>query len=371
MNKINEQYIQDFVRWNKLEGNSKQRIYDVEQRLRLLFKGVFPNKDFKKLTREQVEDAVLDLRKRYYNFNSMKSHISTLGKFIRVIYNLDKSDSLPKKFKSLKMPNDLSQMAEITRLLEHNISPQKLIELCRKNCLTIREKFLWTILYDGMLRPHELLRGKRKNILFENGKYYYKVPSNTKTGARLTRLILCVPYVEEFLETLPDEPETPLVDISLRRVEYIIKRISDGKLTPYVLRRSGITFKAPYLSYEELKSLSGTTQFKHYVKIKKEQIDLKIDKILGEVENGNGDYDLKKLKPNICMKCHFHSDYDKKTCRVCGDPLGSREVEKKKREEEFVYKLAKKTYEKHPELWEECLSELKLKLVDEKVLPLV
>ena len=334
-NEQNRKYLKQFLDYTRSKGNSETRERDIYVRLKKVFNVFIPDKDLKKLTKKDSENLSLRLQKEYFNYWTFTSYQKVIIQLVKIINKLEVDDKLPERYRPLRqIPNKVTSKKELTRLLNKNIKPIEAIELVRKNSTCKRDSFIFMLLFDAGLRPHELLKGKRENITIEGDRYYYNVPSDTKTGSRKTRLILSTPFVQEYLETLPNEPETPLIDICLRRLELIIKRIGNNKITPYVLRRSGITYRASYLNDQELKATFGTTQFKHYIDIKVEQIDSSLDKAMGNT-NVNGQ-DLKTLQPKLCSNCQRINDYDRLICKTCNRSLDVKEVIEREKKEKAI-----------------------------------
>lgn len=356
MNIKNKKYLDEFMKWNELEGNSKAHKTKSKILLSIFFKEYVKDKDFMKLTNKEIENIWLKISKRYTNYFSLISFVKVLRKFIRVRHKIVKGGELPKKYECIKQPKAKLMDERIYSNLKLNKSVKEVFEAVRK-AENLRDKFILMVLFDLGLRPHELLKGTIGSFQkTENGYWYFNVDPNTKTGFRKPRCILSVPIIEQFLETLGKDKNTPLLTISLRTLELITQKYL--KRSPYVLRRSGITFYYIVFKGNErlLKQRFGTEQFRHYVRMFGSETDDLIDRELGKINNG--DNTLKELQPKFCINCGFHSSYDKDNCRICRQPLNINKKVMNDKLDAIAYKSAEELHKIAPNRFEEIANSL-------------
>jgi len=245
----NRKYLEKHLNQAKLDGLSERRKKDIYMRMRIILNDHTPQKDFFKLEREELDSISLSLQDHLKSYYSIESYIQTIRKFVRVNLDLDSSDSLPKKFKGIKVPKNRSKY-KMFKGVEEIINPSQAFEFVKKS-KTKRDAFIFMVLLDAGLRPHELLKSKRRDILKNELNYWYiQVPKATKTGFRKVMLILSIPFVEDYLKTLSSDPNTKLIEISHTRVAKMIKELS--KVTPYILRHSSASFYGSYLNEMEM-----------------------------------------------------------------------------------------------------------------------
>jgi integrase len=346
----NQEYLEEFMRWHELEGSSAAHKNKSKTLSTIFLRDYVKEMDFKELSEKEMGDIWLEITKRYTNPFSLTSYAKTLRQFIRIIFKLGKGGQLPSKYDSIKPSKSKHVNNRIYSNLKLNKSVKEVFAAVRK-ANNIRDKFILIMLFDLGLRPQELLRGTvgdfEKNDL---GYWYYNVDPSTKTGFRKPRCILSIPYIEQYLEILPKDKETPLINIGLRALELLTKKHLERN--PYVLRRSGITFYYIIFKGNErlLKQRFGTTQFNHYVKMFGTEVDDLIDKELGK--NENNDNELKQLQPKYCINCGFNTDYDKSNCRVCKNSLDINEQQKREIMDKVAYKSAESLYKIDPEEFE-------------------
>jgi integrase len=349
---INRKYLDNYLRQCEVVGRSERRKQDIYLRLRKISNDYINGKDFKKLTRRDFENISIALQKNLNSFHSIKSYVATIKVFARFLEKKVSSQSLPDKYLGLQTPRDTSKY-KMFRGVDEIITPKEAFEYS-KNATTKRNAFAFMILIDCGLRPHELLKAKRKDIIVDESNYWYiKVPHGTKTGFRKVRIVFAIPFVDDYLKVLPSNSETKLIDITENRLIKIVKKMSEGRVTPYLLRHSSISFYASYLNEamlcERYGWVVGSKQTQCYVHLTQKQINERLNKTLKQV-NGNGERDdLEKIEPQFCLNCNSYSNHNEKYCRVCRKPLDLDEVNKRERMDEIAYKSAERLLIIEPE----------------------
>jgi integrase/ribosomal protein L40E len=362
-NQINAKHLERHKRQMDIEGLSERRKRDVCTRMRKIFNDYIPDKDFFKLSQEELENITLKLKDNLNSYYSIESYIQTMRRFIRIILELDSSESLPKKYRCIRVPRNNGKY-KVFRGVEEIITPAQAFEYVKK-AKNKRDAFIFMILLDAGLRPHELLKTKRRNLIRNELNYWYiQIPKDTKTGFRKVRLIFSIPFVEDYLKTLPKNQNNKLIDFSQERLVRIIKEI--GKITPYILRHSSASFYASYLNEAELCErygwVPGSKQVRTYVHLSQKQVDDKLNKVI-RLNNGKGEPDdLEKLQPKFCLNCYSYSNYDSTHCRSCKQTLDPSEKLKQDKLDKVAYESAKELFKINPQRFEEIANGIGIEL---------
>jgi len=365
INQVNKKYLEKHLKQATIEGLSERRKKDIYMRMRKILSEYIPDKDFFELSKEEIDEITINLQNNLNSYYSIESYIQTIRRFIRVNLDLDSSESLPKKYKGLRVPKNKSKY-KMFKGVEEILTPAQAFEFV-KNTKTKRDAFIFMLLIDAGLRPHELLKAKRRDIIKNNLNYWYiQVPKASKTGFRKVRLVLSIPYVEDYFKTLPEDPNKQLIEFTHERLVKIIKEI--GKVTPYVLRHSSASFYATYLNEAELCErygwIPGSKQVRTYVHLSQKQMDTKLNKVLNIDSEGDEKDDLEKLQPKFCLNCGSYSDHSLGVCRVCKQILDPKEKVKKERLDEIAYASAKTLYKIDPVKFGEIASGFGIELVN-------
>ena len=248
--------------------------------------------------------------------------------------------------------------------VEDILTPAQTFEFVKK-AKSKRDAFIFMLLMDSGLRPHKLFKSKRGDIIKNELDYWYiQVPKLSKTGFRKVRLILSIPYVEEYLKILSKDPKTKLISFSQEYLIRIVKEISN--VTPYVLRHSSASFYASYLNEAELCErygwVSGSKQVRTYVHLSQKQVDDKLNRVIKLNNDENEQEDLERLQPKFCLNCHSYSNYDSDSCRVCRQTLNPDEKIKQDKLDKVAYESAKELFRINPKRFEEIANGIGIEL---------
>ncbi|MFH1839627.1 MAG: hypothetical protein ABH849_00585 [Nanoarchaeota archaeon] len=347
-NETNRQYVKEFVRIMKVRGLSERRIKDCYMRLRTILNRYVKDKDFKKLSKKDFEDLSIELQKTLKSWHSLSSYISTVKVFARFLENKKSNQNLPDKYYGLEVPKNKAKYKKF-KGIESIIDPEEAFKFVN-NAQTKRDAFIFMVLFDAGLRPHELMKAKRKHLQVNDKinppHYYFLVPEGTKTGMRKVRLWFSIPFVDNYLTTLPEDPETPLCGIGGESIIRIVKYVTKNKITPYCLRHSSISFWGPHLPTSVVCQrygwTQGTKQLRTYMHISQKQEDDSMNKAV-KIETGEDVLD--KLKPKFCTNCNHYNNYNETNCRYCKLPLDIDERLKVERLNKIGYASAQKLIE--------------------------
>lgn len=351
---VNRKYVQKHLRDIEVRGLSERRRQDVYMRLRRILNKYIKNRDFFKLSQEEVEDLAIALQKNLKSWHSIASYVSTLRRFIRVNLDLESNEAIPKQFRALRTPANRSKY-KIFKDVEDIITPEQAFRLVN-NAKNRRDAFIFMVLLDCGLRPHELMKAERKDIECVKDSYWYiRVPAGTKTGFRKVRMILSIPFADDYLKILPKKQNTKLVDISQTTLIQMIKGIAD--VNPYALRHSSASFYAKYLNEAELCErygwIIGSKQTRTYVHLSQKELDAKLDKTI-RLNNGHSEEnDLQKLSPKFCLNCGSYSNFDSVNCRVCKQSLDPKDEIIRETKDKIAVEVTKRFIKIHPKEFEE------------------
>ena len=170
MCKKNQIYLDQFVKNCEVKQLSERRINDIKQRLGIIFRE-FIDKDIKKLSKEDIDDLKLKLQKRYLSYWSLSSMIATIKVFMRFLYELESSESLPKAYRDFKASQKKYKQA-LYKTCDDIITPFEGFKLV-KNARTKKASAIFMLLLDAGLRPQEILKAKVTNLEKASNNYYY------------------------------------------------------------------------------------------------------------------------------------------------------------------------------------------------------
>lgn len=209
-------------------------------------------------------------------------------------------------------------------------------------CHSLRDKALSSTAYEGAFRPHELLRQKKSDVMFdEYGAVIYVRPataeSNAKTGARRVRVVNASPLLANWIENHPlRDRDAPLwVDQSsnttfeqLRQTGWrkIVKRWAkearlEKHVTPYLFRHTRLTHLAKYMTEAQLCVFAGwkigSDMPRMYVHLSGRDVDDALLKMYGMKKE-----EEKQVKaPRKCVRCGHVNEANGELCVKCGMAL--------------------------------------------------
>ena len=203
---------------------------------------------------------------------------------------------------------------------------------------------------DLGLRPHELLKAKRNQIIKDKlHRWHFEISDDTKTGKREAMIVFAIPFVDDYLKSISSNPETPLFPFSDQLLWRIIKRISENQCSAYDLRASSMSYYSLFLTDQELKARYGSEEYRHYVRLNREKLANKIDQLAGRSGNGEEIDTLRKIAPHFCVHCESYTNKEEKECRVCKKVLDPNEEIKRAKMDKIAYKSTERLLEIAPE----------------------
>lgn len=230
---------------------------------------------------------------------------------------------------------------------EETVGPEDILtdeELFRvyQVCHSLRDKALSNTAYESAMRPHELLRLRKNDVLFdESGAIVYVRPasseSNAKTGSRPVRVINAAPLLANWIENHPLKPaDSPLwVDMSTNTTfealkwsgySKIVKRWTaeariEKHITAYLFRHTRLTHLAKFMTEAQLCVFAGwkigSDMPRMYVHLSGRDVDDTLLKAYG-LKKGE---EIQERVPKKCVRCGALSEAEAETCSKCGMAL--------------------------------------------------
>ncbi len=228
------------------------------------------------------------------------------------------------------------------RLTRGDLFTREDVEKMIANAGSLRNSAIIALLADVPLRPHELIRCRRKHLNLEAENPYLIVPENTKTGSR--KVVLCdsIPRLAAYCNSEKDlKPDDPLfLDYTWHRqrkgltysgLNMMVKRVGEragvSNVYLYKFRHGAITFLAesPEVSPAQIEAQAG---WKHggYARNTKTYTHLNEKKTESAILAAKGRVPAEKaeVRPRIvqCWRCKASNSTDMAYCGTCGAGLG-------------------------------------------------
>ncbi|MFQ5722301.1 MAG: tyrosine-type recombinase/integrase [Candidatus Aminicenantales bacterium] len=221
-----------------------------------------------------------------------------------------------KKCERIKLPEEMLTEDEIKKLINTADNP--------------RDKAFISVLYESGCRIGEMLFLKLKHIKFD--KYGAQLMVNGKTGYRIIRIIISIPFLMEWINKHPkkDDPEAPLwitrkytlINYAALRKSLIIIAQKAGvkkRMNFHNSRHSRATYLANHLTEAQMKEYFGWVQASDmasiYVHLSGRDVDNALLKVYGIK---NEEKEESELKPRNCLRCKELNPFSNKFCSKCG-----------------------------------------------------
>lgn len=324
------------------------------------------DKPFIEMTRDDVI-AFLDSYRKPESVDPMHKWIGSYNlqvvhvlRFFKWLYFPDLD---PQARKKADKPKVIQNIAQLRRKEQSIYKPTDLWTaeddiLFFKYCSSKRLKCYHAMARDTSCRPHELLKLRVKDIVFESiGAYHYaEALVNGKTGSRPIPLYNCLPYLKEWLNAHP-QGSNPNAPIFIGERTARGRRISQGYLAwmyrkykqkifpsllespevepedrdkirellkkpwnPYIRRHTALTEKSIKLRDLTLKQHAGWSpnskmhlRYVHYFGNESNE-ELLTDYYQIKPKEGQ---QIDKLKPSVCPECGQPNKIDARSCLKC------------------------------------------------------
>ncbi len=336
--------------------------------------GELCKKDFKKMTKQDVNKLICDIKNKTKN-NGDKIKPTTISDYKRMIKEL---------WKYIKgKPNSKDYPKEVDGIKCNGKPPMKqekdmiTFEECKKMISrepNNRNKAIIMILFETGIRVGELMNMKTGDINFSaNG--FGEITVTGKTGTRtIPNFYMSAPYVKRYLAGHPNENKTKgylwtqecnsKKPVSYTTISNILrnagKRIKlDKPLNPHNFRHSAVTYWDKLgLSDQEKKVLAGwttTKQLQTYSHVGNGQVKQRIMQLYGEVIDDKNKPE-KQLK---CPSCRTVNEINANFCAGCGWCLTDKALNERKQLQEGTEQLIVNN--------KKLISDMLEKLIDDKI----
>lgn len=336
----NKKAINDFIQHGRAKGLTTQRLNIYLRMFRVV--GPLAKRPFKQLEKGDMAAIFAKINTMGYKPWTIETYKRTLKCFYRWLYDLDSGDPLPpciKWLKGSKPPQTIQKENLITKT-----EVKKLVDTTPH----LMYKALISVLYEGGLRPGELLNLRIRDVYFNKNHVTLKVQGKMerKIGARDVYLFNSYDILRSWLEDHPfrNDPNHPVWIVTMKNKSYgnpigirflslLIKKLSgkagiDKRVWPYLFRHSTATYwygkygeaiakkmlgqapdskmSAVYNHLNEEDVLERMKQ-EHGVKVKKKEDTTETCERCGHI-NGFGS--------SLCSKCKKLLDKDNKALQV-------------------------------------------------------
>ncbi|OLD21609.1 MAG: hypothetical protein AUG16_05185 [Thaumarchaeota archaeon 13_1_20CM_2_39_20] len=299
----------------------------------------FLGKDWKDVTKEDVENVVVRIVQEYCSDSGQETNTSyDHKKILKIFFRWFKFGSRkkeevgdPQETKGVKIKKVKDKIVREDLVTEEDRT--NLLQVCADN---LRDRAFIDCHSEAGTRPGEILSLLLKHVKFD--KYGALIHVDGKTGPRPIRLVRSTPNLASWIDAHPfrDNPNAPLW-ISTepskfgRQLTYhaayqmVRRRCRQAKLPKRVylnlFRHSEDTQTAQFMTEVQMRKRHGWTPYSkmpgRYVHLVNADVDRAILSHLGIVESDES----KPKLPKKCGVCEMHNPPESKLCTKCGKPL--------------------------------------------------
>lgn len=284
-------------------------------------------KDFRGVTREDIEDYLFNLEMAPASIDQTKIYIK---KFYKWLYQSEKP---PEIVSWIKIPNRRNKNGRVLQM--EILSPSQVKELIDAADNPMHRALI-SVTYESAGRVGEILGLKIKQVTID--QYGAVIIINGKTGPRRIRLINSAPDLtlwinnhpykepDRYVFISPRDPGKSLTDIAVQKIiKALAKKVGiEMRVFPHLLRHSSLTRKAEDYTDADLKIIAGWTAdsrmpvvYIHRSGGDVEKKQLRLAGLLKENESGTDDV----LKARNCPRCKENNPSTAKFCYRCGMAL--------------------------------------------------
>lgn len=254
MKKINEIYVDDYLRYLRVKGDKDVSIKKCKYLLKHYTDGL--QKDMLKMTREEIQMRLLSIMEKPLSvatYEGIKSYVKSLYYFLGYDAGFIKTKRMPKQID----PSELITEEDISRLLIQVKHP--------------RNRAIILLLWDTGIRTHELIGMTTKSV--ELNQHPSHISVNGKTGVR--RIPIHMVTAKAIMQYMDSEPR--LSDGSLfipyehwrkhkgitnDMVNKMLRQTAEAagmtkKITVYTFRHSAATRDAKYYTEPLMRAKYG------------------------------------------------------------------------------------------------------------------
>jgi len=343
LSESNTKTLLKFVDYCLARDLSKARIIAYLARIKKI--GILLNKDFKEATKEDMQRVMAEINSKGYSPHTISTIQKQLRCFWRWLYDLEDSESLPasvKWIKSEKPPNTLEK---------ENLLTEEELTTIIKTAESLQWKALISTLYEGSLRPGELLGTKIKDVYVYDTYIKLAVAGKMgkKQGKRDIYLMNSYDLLTSWLDNHPNKENnnSPLWVTKYKKEYYALSQRYLIIKLKRLAKEAGIKKRVyPYL----FRHSKGTQMYIKYGEaIAKKFMGHSKDSKMASVYNHLNDEDVlkallgkeeikKKEVDKRCARCKHFNSFEATRCSKCGLSLDIREA-KPMMDEEMVKQL--------------------------------
>jgi len=356
----NKQHILRFFEQGKARELSKCRLEIILYKTTQLAK-MFGPIEFEKATEAQIIQIVQKIQTSKQAETTKETLKGTLKHLFRHIKNIHKGGEIP------GFPHIESRTIP-TKLKKEDLYTHEDVIAMLKACKTPMWQAIISVLYEGDLRPGELLNMRIKDVIFSKTsvRLYVAGKMAKKQGQRSVDLMNSYDLIKRWLEYHPfsSNPEQALwiqvrpkrkygQVLTLTNLSNNIKKIairarvklkSNGRTSanPYLFRHTGATrdykLYGEAIAKKKLGHVPASKQAQTYNHLNDEDV-------LEAMEEIAGIKPKKTVKVfNVCLACHHPNDYTAEICSQCHSSLmteGNLIKELEVDSDDFQHKLLK------------------------------
>lgn len=358
--KLVEDYTNFMVAADMKDRTIMKNIYSLK-----VFLDLIGSKELLKMSREDLQRAMAEVNRLNYSA-SVKRQVRLRVKYVFKHY-IGKDEYYPTQVTWLK-PGKTEKSA----VTSSDIITYEEYERLVKAADSIKYKAILSLLWWSGVRIGELMDMRIKDV--EIGSPVSYITVDGKTGMRRIPIIECVPYLANYINTLPDkdDPEAFLwqslnngkyvgskADYSAirMRLRFIAAKAKVKKdVNPHNFRHSAATREASRMTEQELKSYFGWTgdskMASVYVHINSQQLTNSFMRSRGlEIANKR-----EELPVRTCPRCKYPNGVDVRFCGICGSPLSLAEAVQLENDKQTMAKSMSKSLD-NPQFLEEVIHE--------------
>ncbi|MEM2085985.1 MAG: hypothetical protein QXF06_01090 [Archaeoglobaceae archaeon] len=284
------------------------------------------------LSLENIDEVRLN--KVFAELNILGLKVNTVNEFRKAIKwylkFVGKEDLAAKIKKKEAQDNELSR--------EDLLSIDEIIKLA-SFAINDRDPAMIMCHLDLACRPEELLTLTVGSFVRDRIGIRVEL-RRSKTFRRSPHLSFSLPYVTRWLNNHPlkDDPKAPMwIDLNkfkkgivapvdhfayIRIIDRLMKRAGiKKKFRPYKFRHTGITLWSVVLTEQQLSRRSGhipgSKHLRRYAKVVDTDVDRKILTELGLLKQEEGEPEVKRLKPVVCLVCGELNEPGRDICWKC------------------------------------------------------
>lgn len=218
---------------------------------------------------------------------------------------------------------------------ENLLTPQEVTNVLEGMTRNI-DKCLFMVLLEGKIRIGEAVKLQICDFA-DKGTHYIMYIRSSKTAQRSIPLVSAVPYIVQYLNNHPlkHDPKAPFFvrkyngqvkEYSISGLRQVITRNANlvpKRLYPHLLRHTGLTNSAKFLSDSLLMELAGwrtRSMVSRYVHLASDDLEdkmLELHGITQEKEKGS----IRLVENKECPRCQFINPGTHIFCSRCGSAL--------------------------------------------------